>query len=70
MQLEFGWDGYSGIPVNEENADCALNMIEMFMTAGYPEPSISPDCNGCVKLEWAEPGFPQIELYIKNTPNS
>ena len=52
VQLQFGWDGYNGLPVNFDNAYFALKMLENICDVDTPAPQIVPGTNGDLQIEW------------------
>ena len=52
VRLEFGWDGYRGVPVTLENATFALRMLEAVCGPNAEAPQIVPGASGDLQIEW------------------
>ena len=63
VQLQGGWDGYSGVPVSFVNANFALRMLEAICGADAPYPQIVPGPDGDLQIEW-HTNSAAIELHV------
>lgn len=68
VRLKIGWDGYTGLPVNFDNAIFAVKMLENICAAETPAPQIVPGTNGDLQIEWHTLNG-DIELHVK-APNN
>lgn len=68
VRLEFGWDGYRGVPVTLENATFALRMLEAVCGPNAEAPQIVPGASGDLQIEWHSLKG-DIELHVRG-PNS
>jgi hypothetical protein len=64
VQLERGWDGYQGLPVNFANANFALQMLVAACDSNAPIPQIVPGSDGDLQIEWHAPGG-NVELHVR-----
>lgn len=67
LRLEYGWDGYYGMPVRLENAVFALRMLEAACDADTTAPQIVPGAEGDLQIEWHTLSG-DLELHVKG-PN-
>ena len=64
-KLEFGWDGYDGIPATSETANLAMRIIDKLIKPNVPKPGIVPVCDGAIQLEWHVKNY-EFEIEIVN----
>lgn len=67
LRLDYGWDGYYGIPVSLENAIFSLRMLEAACDTDTPAPQIVPGIEGDLQIEWHTLSG-DLELHVK-APN-
>lgn len=68
VSLDWGWDGYQGVPVTSANAVFALQMIEAICNTDTPAPQIVPGSNGDLQIEWHTLNG-DIELHVLKPNN-
>ena len=69
--LEYGWDGYHGIPVDISTAKFAQSLVENIYVLPLPKPVIVPGCDGAVQIVWHVSSYDvEISIYSPNEANA
>ena len=61
--LPYGWDGYQGVPVNNECVWFAIRFFNELGWENFPMPSLVPGSDGTLQVQWNMGGF-DIEVDI------
>lgn len=66
--LQFGWDGYRGRPVSEDNANLAEKIIKQFCLKTSKAPQLVPVSDGTLQIEWHFNNY-DLEIHISTLNN-
>ena len=62
-QYQAGWDSYRALPLRQETAQFALQVLHTIMKPDTPLPQVVPVSDGGVQFEWHEKNI-DLELHI------
>jgi hypothetical protein len=60
-KLEYNWDSYKALPINEVNILNAIDLIVKLADSGVRKPHVNPVPDGTILLEWEN-----LDVYISD----